>query len=54
MNVPHLQLGISDAALMAASDERNGEVEGFFLARASFHSSSGSETGRAARSLGWV
>jgi AraC family transcriptional regulator len=27
MNVPHLQLGISDAALMAASDERNGEVE---------------------------
>jgi AraC family transcriptional regulator len=27
MNVPHLQLGISDAALMAASDERDGEVE---------------------------
>src|SRR5450432_2526528 len=27
MNVPHLQLGISDAALMAASDESNGEVE---------------------------
>ncbi len=27
MNVQHLQLGISDAALMAASDERNGEVE---------------------------
>jgi AraC family transcriptional regulator len=27
MNVPHLQLGISDAALMAASDELNGEVE---------------------------
>jgi AraC family transcriptional regulator len=27
MNVPHLQLGISDAALMAASDERHGEVE---------------------------
>ena len=27
MNVPHLQLGISDAALMAASDEPNGEVE---------------------------
>jgi AraC family transcriptional regulator len=27
MNVPHLQLGISDAALMAACDERNGEVE---------------------------
>src|ERR1700736_5027919 len=26
-NVPHLQLGISDAALMAASDEPNGEVE---------------------------
>src|SRR5207247_1457338 len=27
MNVQHLQLGISDAALIAASDERNGEVE---------------------------
>src|SRR6201997_5095154 len=28
MNVPHLQFGISDAALMAASsDEPNGEVE---------------------------
>jgi AraC family transcriptional regulator len=27
MNVPHVQLGISDAALMAASDARNGEVE---------------------------
>jgi AraC family transcriptional regulator len=27
MNVPHLQLGISDAALMAASDEPKGEVE---------------------------
>src|SRR5260370_3939207 len=27
MKVPHLQLGISDAALMAASDEPNGEVE---------------------------
>jgi len=27
MNVPHLQLGISDAALMAASDEPCGEVE---------------------------
>src|SRR3989442_8454279 len=27
MNVPHLQLGISGAALMAASDEPNGEVE---------------------------
>src|ERR1700689_1495358 len=27
MNVSHLQLGISDAALMAASDEPNGEVE---------------------------
>jgi len=27
MNVPHLQLGISDAALMAACDEPNGEVE---------------------------
>src|ERR1700726_3305822 len=27
MNVPHLQLGISDAALMAACGERNGEVE---------------------------
>src|SRR5579859_5577191 len=27
MNVPHLQIGISDAALMAASDEPNGEVE---------------------------
>src|SRR6201993_405362 len=27
MNVPHLQLGISDAALMAASDGANGEVE---------------------------
>src|SRR6202165_4821496 len=27
MNVPHLQLGIPDAALMAASDEPNGEVE---------------------------
>ena len=27
MNVPHLQLGISDAALMAASDEPNGQVE---------------------------
>jgi AraC family transcriptional regulator len=27
MNVPHLQLAISDAALIAASDEPNGEVE---------------------------
>jgi AraC family transcriptional regulator len=27
MNVPHLQLGISDAALMAASHKPNGEVE---------------------------
>jgi len=27
MNVPHLQLGISDAALMAACDGPNGEVE---------------------------
>src|SRR5579872_4896949 len=27
MNVPHLQLGISDAALIAASEESNGEVE---------------------------
>jgi hypothetical protein len=27
MNVAHLQLGISDAALMAASDEPSGEVE---------------------------
>jgi AraC family transcriptional regulator len=27
MNVPHLQLGISDAALIAASHEPNGEVE---------------------------
>jgi AraC family transcriptional regulator len=27
MNVPHLQLGISDAALIAASDEPNGEIE---------------------------
>jgi AraC family transcriptional regulator len=27
MNVPHLQLGISDAALMAACDKPNGEVE---------------------------
>ena len=27
MNVQHLQLGISDAALIAVSDERNGEVE---------------------------
>ena len=27
MNAPHLQLGISDAALMAASDDPNGEVE---------------------------
>jgi AraC family transcriptional regulator len=27
MNVAHLQLGISDAALIAASDETNGEVE---------------------------
>src|SRR4030081_2721717 len=27
MNVPHLQLGISDAALMAASDDPNGEVD---------------------------
>jgi AraC family transcriptional regulator len=27
MNVPHLQLGISDAALMAASNDPNGEVE---------------------------
>jgi AraC family transcriptional regulator len=27
MNVPHLQLGISDAALIAASDAPNGEVE---------------------------
>lgn len=27
MKVPHLQFGISDAALMAASDKPNGEVE---------------------------
>src|SRR5262245_7362490 len=27
MNVPHLQLGISDAALMASSDEAYGELE---------------------------
>ena len=27
MNVPHLQLGISDAALMACSDGAYGEVE---------------------------
>src|ERR1700757_1648572 len=27
MNTPHLQIGISDAALMAASDGANGEVE---------------------------
>jgi len=27
MNVPHLQVGISDAALMAASDQTGGEVE---------------------------
>jgi AraC family transcriptional regulator len=27
MNVPHLQLGISDAALIAAADKPNGEVE---------------------------
>src|SRR5258708_11167981 len=27
MKVPHLQFGISDAALMAASDEPNGDVE---------------------------
>src|SRR5580698_8700760 len=27
MTVPHLQLGISDAALMTASDKPNGEVE---------------------------
>jgi AraC family transcriptional regulator len=27
MTVPHLQLGISDAVLLAASDEANGEVE---------------------------
>ena len=27
MDVPHLQLGISDTALMAASEEPNGEVE---------------------------
>ncbi len=27
MKVPHLQFGISDAALIAASDEPNGEVE---------------------------
>ena len=27
MNAPHLELGISDAALMAASDEPSGEVE---------------------------
>jgi len=27
MKVPHLQFGISDAALMAATEERNGEVE---------------------------
>src|ERR1700742_4202630 len=27
MNVPHLQLGISDAALLAACDEPGGEVE---------------------------
>jgi AraC family transcriptional regulator len=27
MNVPHLQLGISDAALIAAAEEPNGEVE---------------------------
>src|SRR5437879_11786812 len=27
MKVPHLQFGISDAALMAASEEPNGEIE---------------------------
>jgi AraC family transcriptional regulator len=27
MNVPHVQLGISDAALTAATDESNGEIE---------------------------
>src|SRR5580698_7168875 len=27
MNVPHLQLGISDAALIAAADALDGEVE---------------------------
>src|SRR5260370_5263308 len=27
MNAPHLELSISDAALMATSDEANGEVE---------------------------
>jgi AraC family transcriptional regulator len=27
MNVPHLQLGISDSALLAASDQMDGEVE---------------------------
>ena len=27
MNVPHLQLGISDAALIAAADGPNGEIE---------------------------
>ncbi|MFZ0590362.1 MAG: AraC family transcriptional regulator [Bryobacteraceae bacterium] len=27
MNVPHMQLGISDSALLAASDDPNGEVE---------------------------
>src|ERR1700719_4589728 len=27
MNVPHLQLGISDAALTAATDEAHGEIE---------------------------
>src|ERR1700688_455113 len=27
MNVPHLQLGISDAALTAATDESSGEIE---------------------------
>src|SRR3954452_21086312 len=27
MNVPHLQLGISDAALTAASEDPNGDVE---------------------------
>jgi hypothetical protein len=27
MNIPHLQLGISDAALMASSDGAYGEVE---------------------------
>jgi len=27
MKVPHVQFGISDAALMAASDEPNGEIQ---------------------------